>query len=177
VLFDHVSAYTSGGGDRIAQFDADSEPIRPIDEFSAMLKSAPAIGALVPGLADHLRDFPRRRVAGAEDFLYWSKEKFGIAPFITVTHVTIVCAAARTCAVTTKDVYSSRYLDASLALTIATDSATSPNAFYLIYANRTRANALKGRFSGLRRAIADRRARASLDNSLRTLKIQLEKGS
>ena len=31
------------------------------------------------------------RMAGAEDFLYWSKEKFGIAPFITVTHVVIAC--------------------------------------------------------------------------------------
>ena len=77
---------------------------------------------------------------------------------------------------TTKDVYSSRYIDASVALTIASDSGRSPNAFYLVYANRSRANALKGRFSGLRRTIAERRARASVDENLKALKAELEKG-
>jgi len=76
---------------------------------------------------------------------------------------------------TTRDVYSSRYLDASLALTIATD-AGSQNAIYLVYANRSRANALKGLFSGMRRAIAERRARGGLEASLKTLKERLEKG-
>src|SRR5262249_14329929 len=112
-----------------------------------------------------------------EDFLYWSKEKFGMAPFITVTHVTIVCSTSHTCVVATRDVYSSRYLDASLALTIATDVGGSSNAIYLVYANRSRANALKGRFSSLRHAIAERRARGGLEASLRAIKDRLEKGS
>jgi hypothetical protein len=176
ILLDNVTAYVSGRGARMAQYDDGSAPpIRPLDEFAAMMKNTPAIAALVPGLAEHLREFPHRPVSGAEDFLYWSKEKFGMAPFITVTHVTIVCASPRTCVATTKDVYSSRYLDASLALTIATD-AGSQNAIYLVYANRSRANALKGLFSGMRRAIAERRARGGLEASLKTLKERLEKG-
>ena len=58
----------------------------------------------------------------------------------------------------TRDVYSSRYLDASVALAIATD-AGGPDAFDLVYDNRSRANALKG---SLRRAAAraDRTSRA-----------------
>ena len=103
------------------------------------------------------------------------KEKFGPEPFITVTHVTIVCRTVQNCVVATKDVYSSRYIDASLALTIASDGLSDPNHFYLVYANRTRADALKGRFSLLRRAIAGRRARASLEENLGSLKNQLEK--
>jgi hypothetical protein len=75
----------------------------------------------------------------------------------------------------TKDVYSSRYIDASLAITIATDTVQTPAAFYLVYANRSRANALKGGFSALRRALVERRARGSLEANLRTLKLQLER--
>jgi hypothetical protein len=146
-----------------------------VDEFNALLNREPALGVLVPGLPEHVRNFPSNRLEGAEDFLYWSKEKFGVAPFITVTHVTIVCRTVRTCVVTTKDVYSSRYIDASLALTIASDGLGDPNHFYLVYANRTRADALKGRFSMLRRVIAGRRARASLEENLGSLKNHLEK--
>ena len=76
---------------------------------------------------------------------------------------------------TTKDVYSSRYFDASLALAIASDAVGTPNAFYLVYANRSRANALKGGLSWLRRSVAERRARGGLEESLKTIRIQLEK--
>jgi hypothetical protein len=176
LMLQHVTAYVSGGGHRITQHDGGPSPIRPVDEFAEVLTNSAAILALVPGLVDHLRDFPNRRVAGAEDFLYWSKQKFPSATVISVTHVTIMCGTARTCVITTKDVYSSRYIDASLALTIATDSA-DPKSIYVVYSNRSRANALKGLFSGLRRAIAERRTRASVEENLKAVKIQLEKGS
>jgi hypothetical protein len=43
-----------------------------------------------------------------------------------------------------------------------------------VYVNRSRADALKGAFSGLRRSIVERRARASLEENLRLTKIRLE---
>ena len=174
ILLDSVRAYVSGDPGRILEYDDDETPIRPADEFAGLLKGMTAFGDLVPALPDHLLKFPDARVDGAEDFLYWSKEKFGAAPFITVTHVVIVCRTAATCVVATKDVYSSRYIDASLAVTLASDAAGG-GAFDLVYANRSRASALKGRLSALRRSIAERRARASLEDTLKSLKIQLEK--
>lgn len=176
VLLDNVTAYVSGAPGRLAQYDDGDRPIRPLDEFGGLLEATPSIGALVHGLPEHLKHFPSARLPEAEDFLYWSKEKFGIAPFITVTHVTIVCPSTETCVMTTKDVYSSRYFDASLAVAIASDAAVTPNAFYLVYGNRSRANALKGSFGGFRRSVVERRARASLEGSLEIIKIQLEKG-
>ncbi|MBI3492821.1 MAG: hypothetical protein HY047_13745 [Acidobacteria bacterium] len=176
LIVDDVEAYVSGGPDRLLQYDDGPRPIRPVDQFEGILKNAPSIGALIPGLPDHLRHFPSNHLVDSEDFLYWSKEKFGPSPFITVTHVTIVCASAATCVTTTKDVYSSRYLDASLGLTIATDIVGAPNAFYLVYGNRFRANALKGGWSALRRSIVERRTRGGLEESLKTIKSQLERG-
>jgi hypothetical protein len=172
-LLADVTAYVTGTPGRFQQYDDGGSPIRPLEDFAAVLDHMPAIGALVPGLPDHLARFPGARVAGADDFLYWSKEKFGVAPFISVTHVTIVCPSQRLCVMTTKDVYSSRYIDASLAVAIAIDSG---DFFDLVYANRSRANALKGGLSGLRRSFVERRARAALDDSLKTIKFRLEKG-
>jgi hypothetical protein len=176
LLLDDVIAYVTGGPGRLTQYDDGERPIRPLDAFDEILKESPAIGALIPELPDHLRRFPTVPVPDAEDFLYWSKERFGIAPFITVTHVTIVCRSEATCVMTTKDVYSSRYFDASLALAIASDAVSTPDAFYLVYANRSRANALKGMLSGLRHSLVERRARGALETSLKAIKIQLEKG-
>lgn len=173
-LLADVVAYVSGGPGRFEQYDDGGSPIRPLDDFTAVLDHTPAIGSLVAGLPEHLLRFPRDRVAGADDFLYWSKEKFGVAPFISVTHVTIVCPSARTCVMTTKDVYSSRYIDASLALAIASNAGDTGDAFDLVYANRSRANALKGGLSGLRRSIVERRARGALDESLKNIKMRLE---
>ncbi len=175
VLLDDVTAYVNGSPGRFEQYDDGSRPIRPLDEFDGVLGSSPALAALVPGLPDHLKDYPASRLPDADDFLYWSKERVSMsAAFITVTHVTIVCPSTATCVMTTKDVYSSRYIDASLAISIATDSVETPFAFYLVYGNRARANALKGGFSSLRRAIVERRARGSLEEYLRTLKLQME---
>src|SRR5438874_1945803 len=163
LLLDDVHAYMTGGPGRITEYDDDSRTVRPMDDFAGLLKASPYIGALVPGLDGHLRHFPGDPLAEAEDLLYWSKEKFGLTPFITVTHVTIARDAQGDYVMTSKDVYSTRYVDASLTLTVASDALRSPGAFYLVYMNRSRANALKGAFAGLRRAIVERRARSSLE--------------
>src|SRR5438093_1253169 len=76
VFLGNVQAYLSGGPGRILQYDDEKRAVRPVDDFNALLQRSPYIGALVPGLPEHLREFPARSLPGAEDFLYWSKEKF-----------------------------------------------------------------------------------------------------
>lgn len=174
-LTDHVRAYMTGGAGLITQYDDGKRPVRPMDDFSGLLKGSPYVDVLRPGLSGHLEAFSSRPLAGAEDIVYWSKEKFGIlAPFVTVTHVVITQPEPANYVIASRDVYSSRYFDASLSLTIASDAVASPDAFYLVYVNRSRADALKGAFSGLRRSIVERRARASLEENLRLTKIRLE---
>ena len=174
ILLENVRSYVSGGPGRITEYDDDKEPIRPVDDFLGLLKSSSYVDAMLPGLSAHLAGYPGERLPGAEDFLYWSKEKFGIAPFISVTHVTLVTTNPREYIATTRDVYSSRYFDASLALVVASDSVTDPRSFYLFYANRSRASALRGAFSRLRRSVVERRVRGSLEENLRAIKVRLE---
>jgi hypothetical protein len=61
-----------------------------------------------------------------------------------------------------------------LSLAIASDSMSDSGSFYLVYVNRSRANALKGAFSKLRRSIVERRARGSLEENLKNVKRRLE---
>jgi len=85
--------------------------------------------------------------------LYWSKEKFGITPFITVTHVTLFSGGARELRHRDRGrILEAAIFDASLSLTVASDVVGQPEAFYLIYVNRSRANALKGPLAALRRS-------------------------
>jgi hypothetical protein len=100
-----------------------------------------------------------------------------LTPFVTVTQVTIARVGSTTSVIASKDVYSSRYFDASLTLTVASDAARTPSAFYLVYVNRSRASALKGTLAGLRRAIVERRVKSGLEEQLRNLKVRLERGS
>jgi hypothetical protein len=174
VLFDEVTAYVSGSSGRILQYDDDKRPVRPVDDFAGLLKNSPYLDAVLPGLGAHFDRFPNRRLAGADDFLYWSKEKFGLTPFISVTHVVLVPNGPHQYVAATRDVYSSRYVDASLSLAVASDSVSDPGSFYLVYVNRSRANALKGAFSKLRRSIVERRARGSLEENLKNVKRRLE---
>ena len=174
ILFEHVQAYWHGGPGRIMRYDDEKRAVLPMEDFDALLKTAPYVGALIPELPAHLRDPASNPMPGSEDLLYWSKEKFGLTPFITVTHVVIARAASGTQVIASRDVYSSRYFDASLSFTMASPAVDAPNAFYLVYANRSRAAALKGAFSSLRRSIVERRARNALEETLRTIKARME---
>jgi hypothetical protein len=174
MMFDNVRAYTSGGPGRITEYDDDRPAIMPVEAFHALLKSSPYVDAALPGLGAHVSSYPADPLPGAEDFLYWSKEKFGFAPFISVTHVTLAANGPHEFVATTRDVYSSRYFDASLALVVASDSVGDPHSFYLFYVNRSRASALRGAFSRIRRSIVERRARGSLEDNLREVKHRLE---
>jgi hypothetical protein len=175
ILADNVRAYMSGGPGRIIEYDNDKHPIRPVDDFVSLVEGAAYLDRLAPGLSRHFETFPSNPLPGAEDIVYWSKEKFGrLAPFVTVTHVAIVRPASAFYVVASRDVYSSRYLDASLSVTIVSDAVATPEAFYCVYINRSRAEALKGLFAGLRRSIVERRVKSGLEENLRLTKLRLE---
>ena len=79
LLLDDVTAYVDGSPGRFEQYDdgVDVPSVRSTSS-TACCGASPALDALVPGLSDHLRHFPDSRLPDAEDFLYWSKEKFSM---------------------------------------------------------------------------------------------------
>jgi hypothetical protein len=169
LLFSHVKSYLTGSPGRITRYDDGRTPVLPQIAGDELVRTSPYLDTLATGLAAHLTCVWSNPLDGAEDFLYWTKEKFGIAPFISVTHVTIVPAGPHQSIATSRDVYSSRYIDGSLSTMIASDAVDDPSSFYLVYVNRSRASALRGPMARLRRAIIEHKATAGLEKSLRDI--------
>src|SRR5262249_40156919 len=90
LLLTHVKSYVAGTPGRITQYDEARTPVLPVAAGDGLINTSPFVDALKPGLAAHMRCLWSNSLDGAEDFLYWTKEAFGFAPFISVTHVTIV---------------------------------------------------------------------------------------
>jgi hypothetical protein len=164
----------TGAPGRITEYDDRRTPVLPVIAGDELIKTSRYLDVLKPGLASHVMCNWSSPLEGAEDFLYWSKEKFGLAPFISVTHVTIVPSGPHQSVATSRDVYSSRYIDASLSMMVASDIVGDPGSFYLVYANRSRASALRGPMAALRRSIIEHRAKGSLRSHLREVKARIE---
>ena len=114
----------------------------------------------MPEFQKYLEEFPQARPESAsivEDFLYWSKEDFGLKPVTSVTHVTIYKRSHGHCF--GRDHRFERNLWQPLLQIVSrtdgiyTSSGSDPPRTYLIYVNRSRTDALRGLFPGLKRSL------------------------
>jgi hypothetical protein len=174
IVFANVQSYATGAPGRITQYDDGRVPVWPVAAGDELIRTSSYLERLLPGLAAHLVCYWSHPLANAEDFLYWTKEKLALAPFISVTHVTIVPSGPHQTLATSRDVYSSRYIDGSLSTMIASDAVGDPGAFYLVYVNRSKASALRGPMATLKRSIIEHKARGGLDTNLREIKARVE---
>lgn len=180
LLVERTAAYLSGGYSTLGTY-MDKAGARPVArELVSMMNASVYLTELAPELRRYLEGFPNIELRNAESFFYWSKESFGVKPVISVTHVTIFTKTVHDTDMTfvvSQGLYTSHYFEGSLALTIAPEVQNGPEpAFYLLYVNRSRVDALKGAFSGLRRWIAVRRVRDGLEATLRGVKRRMEDG-
>ena len=105
------------------------------------------------------------------------KENYGLKPVLSIVHGVIYQPPSRAdrAFVAQKQIYTSHYYDGSLAIATAL-SATENGAplTYLVYANRSRGDMLRGGFGGLKRNVAQSQARKAAQETLGTIKRQLE---
>jgi hypothetical protein len=166
-LLQYVERYLVGGNTQLSEYSDKKQPLRVAEQFDAILRASPYIFDYDPEFYEYLRDYPRKKLDGVETFLYWSKERFGLKPVISVTHVSIYRRPElHLTLIASKQIYANHYFEASLGLTAALDATEDPNpSFYLLYFNRSRSDALHGGFSGLARGQVKSRARAgALEN-------------
>ena len=132
----------------------------------------------VPPFQKFLQEFPHNRPQDTEDFVYWSTEKFGLKPVLSVTHITIYKhrgPSGTDILIASKGIYASHYFEASLGLTgfIQSQSA-EPSRSYLIYVNRSRADALRGLFAGMKRSLISGSLRDGAKKSMELIRVKLE---
>jgi hypothetical protein len=177
MLVDRARAYLRGGPAALEPDAARRSPVVPSRELAAILDASPYLVPYAPELRSVLEAFPRIGLPASEHFLYWSKETFELKPVISVTHVALYTPERLDGTMTiiaSAGLYASHYLDASLGLTLVVDAAAGREGCYVVYVNRSRVDALQGFLSGVRRALAERRARSGTEESLLFLKARLE---
>jgi hypothetical protein len=178
-LVRQVQAYTAGGTSMLGAYHDKKQPIRVDEEFDRLL-AAPLLLRAVPALRDYALHFPAREPAATDEFLYWSKERFGFKPVISVTHVMIhrpPDPSLIDAYVISKQIYASHYFDASLAVTAVVDApgADRRPAFYMMYLLRNRTPMLEGFFAALMKGPVRSRTRDGLVETLRVTRERLER--
>lgn len=181
MLLERVQGYLVGGNDALGNYEDKSYTLGIADELRSLLKPAPYMYGYVPEFQRGLEEFPlapAKNGARFEDFFYWSKEAFGLKPVISLTHVTIYRNShgnRSDVIVASKGIYATHYFEASLGLTAYVESdASEPLRSYLIYANRSRADALRGLFAGLKRSLMGGRLRDGARKNMEGVKQKLE---
>jgi len=174
IVLDRVNAYLSGG--RIGPYaDTDSE-VWPGQEFDRLLDHSFLIKR-ASSFAESLRGEHRASTPGVESFLYWSKERLGGKPIISVTDIRILRGAndpsRPDVVVAGKQIFATHYVNASLGVTALVRGEPGR---YLVYVNRSRLDLLHGTFAGIARWLMQRRLKAEAGTVLQGLRRRLESG-
>ena len=175
LLVENAAAYLERGDGAIGPISDRRKPVDSGAEFRGLMMNLACDRGAAPDFFTYLVEYPKNRPGEADEFLYWSKETFGMKAMISITHVVIHRAPGGALLIASKGLLSNHYLDASLGLTLVVPAgpAESP-AIDLVYVNRSRADALGGLFGGITRAIVASRQRDGTVNELRALKTRLE---
>lgn len=173
LLTELVAGYRQSGDAALMTYENERNGLSVAQEFRAMLAAPPAILQQFRPLERHMTQYPAGG-AGVEDIFYWSKEDVGPKVIVSVTHMAIyrVAEGPVAYAVASKQLYGSHYFDSSLGLTLLLRDE-QPSSTVLVYANRSRVDALDGFLGALKRAIVRSRARSAMADTLARIRTRL----
>ena len=151
MLVEYVAAYQTGGIGALATYNDKDKPQEAPAEFRKLLAASPFLVEYVPEFHRYVEEYPQERLAGAEDFFYWTKDKFGPKPTISVYHLTVwqdPRNPGRT-VVCSKRIYASHYFQSGLDLVALVDAPAGQKGFYLMDLHRVRIDPPTGMLSGV----------------------------
>jgi hypothetical protein len=178
VLFDYLQAYLATGNSALAKYEDKPAAVSLASEFQDLVSTAPYLRQYSTEFSSYLENFPRGKPQGVEEFVYWSKEKFGLKPVISMTHVFVYRRPGTAdVLIVSKQIYGSHYFDASMGITglVAASRAGERPRSYLLYLNRSRVDALGGMLSGVITSLIQGQIQDGLRNNLRLAKQRLER--
>lgn len=180
LLADYAKDYASRGNKAVLNYENRKHAVPAQKEFESVLEDSSYLQALAPDFHQYLKEYPEKKLGGTENFIYWSREKFGFKPVINLTHVSIYTWSQSELSgylIASRQIFADHYYDASLGLTILIDRPPREGqsaGSYLVYINRSRIDMLGGFLSSLRRAITLPRIRSGLESHMKTMKLRVE---
>jgi hypothetical protein len=178
----YVADYRLRGDEAPMRYADEDPPIDTTAEYEALAARGSHLLDEFPGLAAFARDYPHGRRDGVRDFFYWSKEKPGPSPTVTVTHFImwpvhlLRPGSPVRHAILSRQIYGSRYFDASMGLTLLIPDPANPGgATFVVYLNRSRLDVFGGLLGGIIRRTVRGRVRSGMAESLGRVKAALER--
>ncbi len=174
-----VRDYQARGASALMTYAGGARRVSMAAEFDALVSSPPALLEAFPPVRAYLDGYPRSRSAAVDDVIYWSKEEVGPKVVISVTHMAIARLPASFAPVVyvaaSRQLYGSSLYEASLGITVLIADPDDGQRMYLVYANRSRVDAIGGLLGPIKRAVVRSRARATLDATLERARREIER--
>jgi len=146
-IVDYVRAYQQGGTDAMGNvLDKKQEKSRA-QEFRTLLAHSPYLVDYVKEFNDYLAAYPKGKLAGAEDVLFWAKDTFGLKPVVSGYHWTYY-QGPRGALIASKLLAASHYFNASLEM-MAGVPTPDGKGLYLLSLYRTRLDPPTGMLGGI----------------------------
>lgn len=178
LLADMVRDYQTRGDAALMTYRSGERAVSMPEQFRALISSPPRLLDSFPRLREHLTRYPQAAGSDVHDLFYWSKEKIGPRVVVSVTHMAVARlpqgAAPVSYAAASRQIYGTQLFESSLGLTVLIDDPAVENRLYLVYANRSRVDALGGVLGPLKRVFVRARARATMAPTLRRAKVMVE---
>jgi hypothetical protein len=158
--------YATGGDAALPVLANKAEPLGIRDELEGLYAQFGFLADLAPPVFRYVRDFPRARLEGAEDTIYWSKSDLGLKPVVGITHQTIAAPAGGPAFIVQKRIYAVHYVDAGLGVTMLTHDGAG--GFYMTIVDRVRTRSLVGLTRAIVRSIVQSKSREGIEKLLRS---------
>ncbi|MGD9590238.1 MAG: hypothetical protein AB7Q37_12130 [Pyrinomonadaceae bacterium] len=178
VLFEHLSAYQKAGDSALGDYANRGRKVVLSDAHAKLFRDTLFLSETAPSLYEALARFPAGDQSAVASEFFWSTVDFGLKPMITLSHLSYYPAGPQpsdVLVVATKQIYASRYLDASLtlALIVAVGDAEKKE-MYLVFTDRSRSDALEGMFGSFTRRVVKTEAVKRVTDIVATAKARLE---
>jgi hypothetical protein len=143
LVAEYVAAYQKGGDAALGAFHDPQQPNHAAAQFQDLLRRSTKVWDLSHAFVSYLETFPAARPAGTIDRFYWTRDKIGRKPVLTLHHVAIQEFPDGRVLVADKQFYASRRLDAGLLIALGIPTADK-TGFDLIVSVKARAEGVSG---------------------------------
>jgi hypothetical protein len=159
LMLGYAEAYLRGGDDALGAAHNEKKPRVVAEDFRTLIRGATNLYALASPLAAYLERFPKTQLPGVEQFLYWAKGGIGPDPSILLHHLVIHRDPGGGVYVANKQLYASRYTDASV-LVLWLGTPGDGKGYYLLAGMRARSALLGGFAAHLLRGRVEEESRS-----------------
>ena len=143
LIREYVTAYQAGGDSALGAHHDQKEPNAVAGQFQDMLRRATKVWDLAYPFVSYLESFPAARPGGTESRFYWTRDKVGLKPILTLHHVVLQEFPDGRALLADKQFYASRQFDAGLLIALAVP-IPGRSGFDLVVSVKVRAGAVGG---------------------------------